>query len=348
MPLAFSAATPKLDWDPTNHPMYNPADMAQGSADIWVSILEGIVNLIPGANQIVALIKDLTGVDLLSFERVFAGIDLNDPGAMLGAIENVVAQLGTGLVAQLLSLLTGGASNTGTGSGSSSTDVLGGLLGQILAIPGDIWSLLFGSNASQQAQLNALQSGGFSYDPAINDFTGWNALVGSLGLSARGKYIQAAARTVWYRASGIASDKYGASFVIDPTMRGVSGVGICADSAGASWVGLLAYRGFDGDALWLVTAASPILWVVQKQVDLIGVNRLAGLTTLDLKTDGVNKFSTTLNGKPVTALDWTDTGGIATHNSTHRGVILLSNGLNRSEDSYYGPAFKGKVVTYAA
>jgi hypothetical protein len=142
------------------------------------------------------------------------------------------------------------------------------------------------------------------------------------------------------------------SFQIDPTMRGVTGYGICADSAGASWVGLLAYRGFDGDALRLVAAASPTLWVVIKEFDLLGTNRLTGLTTLKLRTDGVNKFWAEINTHPVTWNDgdtaWTDSGGLATHNSTHRGVILVANGLNRHDDAYYGPAIKGKANSYAA
>jgi hypothetical protein len=233
-------------------------------------------------------------------------------------------------------------------SAASVLGVLGGLLNDAASLPGDVLSLIFGQQASQQAQINSAASGGFSYDPSVNGVTGWTTLTSTpLALSAQGAFIQAPVETVAYQSSGLSVDKYGINFVINPSMQGVCGMGICADSAGASWVGLLAYRGFNSDALWLVTAASPTLWVVQKEADLTGANRMSGLTTLDLKTDGVSTFSAELNGNPVVALNWTDPG-IATHNSTHRGVILMTNGQNGNQNGFYGPAFAGKAVSYAA
>jgi hypothetical protein len=105
------------------------------------------------------------------------------------------------------------------------------------------------------------------------------------------------------------------------------------------------YRGFDGDALRVVTGASPTLAVVQRQADFIGVNRL-GASSLDIRTDGVNKFTVLRDGQPVPALDWTDTGGIVTHGASNRNVVLASNSFDRNEDSFYGPAIS-KVVSYA-
>lgn len=292
-------------------------------------LLSGLVGfLTPGANT--------TGLNVLS--PIMNLFSINT----LAALPGMLIQLGLNAV---ISLFGFGTPTSGSVGGTSSTSPLG-ILGAILAIPGDLWSLLFGQQASNQAQIDAINSGGFSYDPAVNGVSGWTNLVGTLTLSTRGTFIQALTETVAYRSSGIASDSYGISFVLDPTMRGVAGGGICADSAGTKWVGLLAYRGFDGDALWLVAAASPTLWVIVKKMDLPGANKMTGLTTLKLRTDGISKFTSTLNDKPLPLLDWTDTGGLVVHNSTHRGVILVSNGLNRNEDSYLGPAFKGKVVSF--
>lgn len=319
------------------------------------ALFEGLILELFGALAIALAGVSVFGVHPLGFLQAWGqSLEAQGAAAVAGAnnaqtTANTANTKGDDIIAALVAGLTPGASTTS----SNPASILTSLLSQGLAIPTDILAAIFGQQASTQAQVNALASGGFSYDPAVNGVTGWSNLVGTLALSSRGAYIQATTETVVYRSSGLSVDKYGVNFVLDSSMRGVAGAGICADSAGASWVGLLAYRGFDGDALWLVTAASPTLWVVQKQADFSGANRFSGIMNLSLQTDGVSKFSVLYNNKPVPALadpsrtDWDD-GGLATHNSSHRGVILLSNGLNSSVDGSYGPAIKGKVVSYAA
>jgi hypothetical protein len=143
----------------------------------------------------------------------------------------------------------------------------------------------------------------------------------------------------------LTNDKYGVHFVANPSMQGAARIGICSTTTASNYAALEVYRGFDGDALRIVTGASPTLAVVQKQADFIGANRL-GQSSLDFKTDGVNKFYVTRDGQPITALDWTDSGGIVTHGASNRNVLLASNVLDRNEDSFYGPAIS-KVVSYA-
>lgn len=370
---ALPASNYKLSHDPTANLAGNvPSDIGTNPYGALTDEL-----LFGAGNEILQLIDDATGLDFLGLVTPLEHLLGANTGLLSGLLSFLTPALGTttpnvlspitsllniGSLASLpfaigqlgvnsiLALLNLGGTGTATnGAGTSSTDPLGGLLTQLLSVPADLWALLLGTNASQQSQINALQSGGFSYDPGVNGVSGWTTLTPTaLVLSSRGPFIQATVETVAYRSSGLSVDKYGASMVINPTMRGLTGLGICADSAGSNWVGLLAYRGFDGDSLWLVTAASPTLWVTQKQVDLMGPNKLSGLVTLDLKTDGVNRFTSLVNGKEITGLAWTDTGSLAQHNSTHRGVMLVSNGLNSSDDGSYGPAITGKVVSYNA
>lgn len=247
------------------------------------------------------------------------------------------------IIDALVSGLTGSAS-TGNDPGA----ILLALINQGLAIPANLLGFLgslFGQQASTQAQLNALQNGGFSHDFAANGVTGWTNLVGTLALSTRGAFIQAHTQTVAYRALGASQDKFGVNIALDMSMQGIVRIGICSNTTGTSWVGLEIYRGFDGDAIRIVAGSSPTLAIPIKQVDFLGTNRLNGPISIDLKTDGVNKFTVSLNTQPVSGLDFTDTTGLATHDASHRNIILTSNGDDRDEDSYYGPVIK-KVVSY--
>lgn len=294
-----------------------------------------------------AALQQVTGIDfsilkpfLDVLKGALQGIDLSNPGSILVAIETAIQNLLATLIQQLL---TGGL-----GGGTTGTDpvsILVGLLNQALALPADFLALIFGGQATSQAQINAINTGGFSHDFASNGVTGWSNLVGALALSSRGNFIQALTETVAYRASGVSSDKLGAHFVVNPSMRGVARLGICSNTTATKWAGVEVYRGFDGDALRLVTGSSPTLTAVRKQADFISTNRFPAVTAVDVKTDGVNKFSVLFNNQPVPALDWTD-GGAVTHDASHRNVVLTSNGVDRSQDGYYGPAIT-KVVSYA-
>jgi hypothetical protein len=307
--------------------------------------------------EVVAVIKAETGIDLSGFlplieglsgslsfplnslESIFKGIDLTNPGSILAAIGGAVG----GLLQPFLALLGGGATSTGS---DPTAVLLGSVLNQFAQLPGSLLQQLFGQNATTQAQVNALQSGGFSHDFGSNGVTGWTSLPGyTLALSPRGGFIQAVNETVAYRASGLTTDKYGAHAALNPNMRGTSVLGICCTSTASNWIGLEVDRGFDGDSLRLVTGASPTLSVVQAEADFTGANRLSALTAVDLRTDGVNTFYVLYNNQPVPALTWTDGGSLIAHGSSNRNVLLTSNGLDRNEDGYYGPAIT-KVVSY--
>lgn len=56
--------------------MYNPGDIAKIGANQWLAVLQGVVNLIPGATQIIDFIKTLTGYDLTD---LFTGFDTTNP-----------------------------------------------------------------------------------------------------------------------------------------------------------------------------------------------------------------------------------------------------------------------------
>jgi hypothetical protein len=319
-------------------------------------ILESIKVFI--ADFLFPAIKALTGIDLSVFLPLLdiLELDFSSPLAFIQSVINVVLAVPGALLplfGELLAplqgvidLILGGLSGIAGGiAGVDPLAVVFGLFNQVLQAPIQLLGLLFGQQATTTAQVNAINNGGFAYDAAANGVTGWTNLTGTLALSSRGKYIQAPNVTVAYRSSGVANDRYGAHIVTNLSMQGACRIGICATSTASNYAALEVYRGFDGDALRVVTGASPTLAVVQRQADFIGVNRL-GASSLDIRTDGVNKFTVLRDGQPVPALDWTDTGGIVTHGASNRNVVLASNSFDRNEDSFYGPAIS-KVVSYA-
>jgi hypothetical protein len=361
MPRAVDLRQPEADYDPNRSGTEFHLVGFQQYAQILADIIEQFsANIIA---NLVDMIKNLTGIDLSAFADIFGAFDFSSPEAFLESLIQALIALPGALLSLLgpltaplqgiidlllggLGALTGGLLGGGTGAGAATDPIsaLFGLVTQVLQAPFQLLGLLFGQQATTQAQTQALGSSGFIHDFASQAVSGWTNLTGTLALSSRGNYIQAPNVTVAYRASGVANDKYGAHIVVNPSMQGACRVGICATSTASNYAGLEVYRGFDGDALRLVTGASPTLTVVQKQADFIGVNRL-GLSSLDVRTDGVNKFTVLRDGQPVPALDWTDTGGIVTHGASNRNVVLASNNFDRNEDSFYGPAIN-KVVSY--
>lgn len=309
--------------------------------DLGPLFIEFVENL-PFVGQFFGLLEALLGTytgndqNLLSLQTLFAP----------------VRQL-IGLVPGLTALLALVGINPGTGAsqtpGSNPLDSLFGSFNKGLTDLAGLFQQIFGQQATGQAQINNLGSSGFTHDFSINGVTGWTALAGAFILSARGLFVQSAGETVGYRASGIAADKFGLHFVVAPSMRGVARGGICSPSDGSSGVDLEVYRGFDGDALRLVTRGSPTLTVIQTQADFVSPNRLGDVTALDIRTDGVSKVTVLRNLQPVrwndNTFEWPD-GGTITHNSTTRGVLLTSNGEDRDDDGFWGPAIQGKTITY--
>jgi hypothetical protein len=328
-------------WARFNSTIANADPSAVNSVEDLGPLFEEFVLNLPFVGQFLGILEALLGVyhgedqNLLNVQALFAPVR-----QLIGLIPGINA---------LLALV---GINPGTGSaapGSNPLDAIWGGINQGLSDLAGLFQQIFGQQATGQAQINNLGSGGFTHDFSINGVAGWTALVGAFVLSVRGQFVQAATETVAYRASGIAADKFGMHFIAAPSMRGVMRGGICALSDGTMGVDLEVYRGFDGDALRLVTRGSPKLTVVRQQADFIGANRLGDVTALDLRCDGADKFTVLRNLQPVrwndNTFEWSD-GGAITHNSTTRGVLLTSNGDDRHDDGFWGPAIQGKTITY--
>lgn len=324
-----------------------PGDLGNAFATVTGAVGAIVDNLISIGPMMGSVAFSLLETSVTQVLDIFNGLVVTPiTGAVQGVLDwwnSITGQVvnNNNLISAVVSGLTGGST-----VGNDPVSVLIALLNQGLQLPGNLLALLFGQQSTTQAQVNALQNGGFSHDFATNGVTGWSNLVGTLALSSRGSFIQAPTLTVAHRSSTVSVNKFGVNVVVDPSMQGVARIGICSNATGTNWVGLEIYRGFDGDALRIVTGSSPTLTVPHKQVDFIGPNRFNGPISLDLKTDGVDKFTVIMNTHPVSGLDWTDLTGIATHDASHRDIILTSNGDDRNEDSFYGPAIK-KVVPYA-
>lgn len=302
--------------------------------------------------EVVAFIKQETGIDLSGLLSIISplttdmskvlsaleGIDLSNPGSILTAVAAPLQQF-------IDAIVEGGTGQTSTGNDPAS--VVFSLLGQAEKIPADLLQLLFGQQATQQAQITALQNNAgtaLSDDFSLIGVSGYTNLVGTLAVSSRGPYIQSATEVVAYRNVGPATDKHGAHIVLGANMLGVCRVGISCDTAASNWAGLEIYSGFDGDALRIVTGASPTLVMPMAQLDLIGDTRLMSGDAFDFWYDqAANTFRVLRNTQPV--LSWPDQTNIVSHNSSKRKILLTTNGFNQAKDSFYGPGIS-KVVAY--
>jgi hypothetical protein len=140
-----------------------------------------------------------------------------------------------------------------------------------------------------------------------------------------------------------ATNRHGVQIVVDNKMRGVIRAWICGDAAMDNYGALEIYSGFAGDALRIVTGASPSLTVVQQQIDYINP-RLSNLTAFDIRYDDrINTFIAWVNGKPVGS-GWVDSTNIVTHSSSKLNVGVVSNAENGRAPGTYG--FGIKKFTY--
>lgn len=140
------------------------------------------------------------------------------------------------------------------------------------------------------------------------------------------------------------TDRHGVQIVVDNKMRGAIRAWICGNAAMSNYGALEVYSGFVGDAMRIVTGASPSLTVVQQQVDCI-TTRLSNLTTFDIRYDDRNNTFTTLRNGQVVGLSWVDATNIVTHGSSKRFVGIVSNAFNGTAPGTYGFGIK-KVTFY--
>lgn len=280
-------------------------------------------------------------------------------GINLPGLVSIVGALGGGLggveseLQNIVDALTGGLTGTPT-TGNNPTAIALALVNAVLSVPNNLLQALLGQLSTAAAQIAALQNTpgvSLADNFATIGVAGYTNLVGpstaypTLGtLAVVGGVIRTVNEAVAYRNVGVSTDQHGAHIVVGANMQGIFRLGICCDTAAANWCGLEVYSGFNGDSLRIVTGASPILTVVQAEVDVL-TGRFANQNTFDIWYQvATNTFHVLRNGQPV-GLDWTDLTNIVTHNSTKRKILLTSNGENNSTAGLYGPNVS-QVVAY--
>lgn len=328
---------PSYQWQGMSQDQLNVlrTNLVESILQVVVGLVQGILLPGPAGPQLATWAEQITSA--------FLGLNLSQPGAVAAAIEQAITQFSGG-VQQVITALIGGT----TGATSNSNDPLSiifGFLKQAETVPADLWQMLFGQQATQQAQITALQNNSgtsLSDNFATAPVSGYTNLVGTLAVSTLGPYLQTASEAIAYRNTGPATNKHGAHIALGGVQRGVCRVGICADTAASSWAGLEIYCGWEGDAVRMITAASPTLTVVQQQADLLGTARLTNQDTFDVWYEPTpNTFHVIRNGLSV--FDWVDSGNIVTHNTSHQKILVTTNGLN--DHGFYGPGI-AKLVGY--
>jgi hypothetical protein len=286
---------------------------------------------IPGVATIVQIIKDATGIDLIA---IFDGIDITNPGALVGAIG--------GMVQQVIDALLGGITGSNS-SGNNLASLAVALFTAPLQAGTQILESIFAQLAGLQSQVTA-GSTTLSDDFAVVGVTGWTNITGALAISSSGRYIQTSNLAAAYRTTGPSTDRHGAQIVTTAKMHGTTRIAISSDTTASNYAALEVVSGFDGDAARIVTGSSSTLSVIHKQTDFIGPARFADGTAFDFWYDNAaNKYYVLRNGQPV--MDWVDTGTLVTHGASKRKVMLVSNADDRNEAGFMGPAVK-KVVVY--
>lgn len=295
---------------------------------------------IPIIGDLLKIIKQQTGIDLL---HIFDGIDISNPGAILGAIVGVVQKF----FDAVFNGITGGIAQA-----VSLAEIPLAFLGQIASIPAHIVEFVFGAIANLQAQVTAIQNNptgaNQTDDFSIVGVSAWTAITGSLAVSNLGPYIQSSGRVAAYIGTPStprkpSTDKHGIQITIDAKMLGSCRAWICGDTTMSNYAAVEIYSGFDGDSIRLLTGSSPSLVVVRKKQDFVA-QRLQGQNTFDIWYEpSANTFHVLRNGKSV--FDWVDTTNVVSHGSSKRNVGIVSNGLDRSDTGQWGPGIR-KVTFY--
>lgn len=293
-------------------------DMIEG---FWNGIMAGFQGLGDFLQQ---LIQSITGAAEGTFET------------LSGFVSQIVSGLGNALqmirsaIDAFVQMLTGSAF-----TGNDLSALLWALnplnwIQQGISAIGGAWEQLAGQIAGLQAQVTAINNNPST--PASQtgiDLALWTNVAGTLALDPTGTHLESSALAAAYRGTPSnvrepATDKHFASIEIDGKMQGTARAWICGNTTMSNYAAVEIYCGFDGDAVRILTGASPTLAVIQEQTDFLDA-KLQNKWVFEIRYDPVtNKFFVLRNTKPI-GLEWEDATNIVTHGSGKRKVGVVIN-----------------------
>lgn len=229
MPSSFGGPRPALTWDPTNRPMYNPGDASKGSTSMWQNIIQSLLNLIPGAPEVIAFLKEFSNIDLTNPDTLFAPIvqaltDAPDSitatvnylrtffqNAVLGLLNAIAAALGKGPLDTLENIESWFSVESSKLTGQISSGLLGlvpiGHIGSAVAAPNLVQNPDF-------ENLDSIESSVYSIDntksytakggsaKVVADGTGSKDLLSNLIEVAQGQVISCSGFVTWANLVG--------------------------------------------------------------------------------------------------------------------------------------------------
>jgi hypothetical protein len=281
------------------------------------------------------VISDAIGIDLSFLKELFDGIDLETPGAILGAI----AQALLGLVDAIVGALTGsGAQGNPVSAIMWALQLPMQMISSFASELGQLGEELRSQIAQVQAQLPTQPT------PSLSN---WTNIAGTLQEIAKPGVLQSIQFAAGYWNTAAATDKHGVNFTVDWKMVGVTRVGIAASTTMDSYVALEIYcGGFGNDALRIVTGASPNIVVIHKQMDF-GNWALQNGWSYDIKIDPVTRTVYVFkNGQLLDDLTWVDADGLLTLDASHRRIVVATNCDDNDAYGFYGQGVEATVRVY--
>jgi hypothetical protein len=282
----------------------------------------------------IPIIKDLTGIDLGFLAQLFDGIDLDTPGAILGAI----AQALLGVVDAIISAITGtGATGNPLSAIMWALQIPMQLLNGFAAQLGQLGEELRGRIGELQAQLP-------QPDPSLANYTN---IVGTLDDVVKDGVLQTTSLAAGYYNTAATSDKHGVNFTIDSKMIGTTRVAIVSDVAMASYVALEIHCGGwssgGGDELRLVTGSSPTQRVIHTFKSYSNW-QIQPLWNFEIKADPATRTVFVFkNNVEIEELRWVDADGILTFDASHRRICVVTNCDSNGVYGFYGPGVQANV-----
>lgn len=318
-----------------------------------VGDLIAAVEHIPGISQIVGVIKQLTGVDL---NTIFDGIDLDNPGAVVTAIEAAVQNLVKGLIQNIIDSITSGL-NKSASTGNDPLSIILGFLNPVndinniknslLTISGNLQAMIAGlqgqvtvANANIATLATATSSsvassGTDNFNRASGDIgTNWTTVTGTGRLQITTAFSDGFVRTSrfsagYFNAGNPATDKHGAQVRLTAKSAGGCRVYICADAALSNFAAAeIRADPFGNDYIALVTGSSPNV-VITHQIQPYSFFSLQDNCLIDIRYDptantfSIYKDAAAAGTPPI--LSWTDNNNIITHGASKRLCPIASN-----------------------
>lgn len=349
--IIFGSVNTLLGWidAATGLDLVDAAHSLEGLLGIENGLLSGLLGwLTPGLGTagggVFGPILSGTGLGTLG---QFTGLFLGLPGTIIGSIESAEQEV----VDAVLNGIAGTSGVVGNAIGGIAWFLLEPLriLGSVQDGLGSVYQELSALHAKLEGRVLVLENNkadktttlGSVHDPC-ESVAGFTTISGMSALVSNGSSIRSPGIAGGYHTVGPLTDSHGVRFTLSRKIAGTLHILICSDTAASDYFGLRIHcDGFGNDYVRAITGDSPTNWV--NVGDDQWSNRISETWTWDTYYDlATNMFHTSLNNQELPELFFEDVGGLVTHGSTKRNVVVISNFGNSIV--FPGPAVADIVI----